>query len=772
MLTEDSSTKTGTVKVKEVVGKKVVNGILDLPSHVSNGEYTYAVTETADYSLQDAGISKITLPNTLRIIGKQSFLENTFEEIIIPEGVVTIKGQTLGRNDNLKKVVIPTTVKEIGGATFNNCNSDIVVYFNALDAQRLASDASTGTASFQGLNEGDLVICPDEAAYRKLKKNSGLFGEFMSYSGNWQLTYEINVEFFDRDGKKLNLNYPLKKLYNQDSTWEKINNKWVNQTNKTITQFPTLPDKKTLGYEANYWAINEMGFATIDKSGKISISNHSNGETLGAARFFTSNKLYAVEDIFKIETKTTNKVYDGKSALEVSFNRNVKDYLKDNGKPDFDKLSCWIYLKDKNMSWSDSIRWEYMTSNKVVFDVKNVADSGDYAIQFVFFDDQLTGDSLLWGTPSANYSESWDPIETTIKITPAPVKFNLASYKLAWKKQDNLPTLQPNKGDTAGTIVWEAGQTPKKGINKYKYIFTPEGSRGTKYADKTTNPLTMDNFDSTEIKGEIEINYYNAYTVTFKDKDGKVITTKEVEEGKNVLAPTPPRVTGYTFVGWSKSLNNVLSDMNIDAIYKKNEVITPKPNKPIVNENNKDNNTTDTTNKVEKVSSVKNNDEGIKVATKNKDKIFNKNTTVHLETASTTEREAAKQELKNVIKVFNVILKEDGIKVERTLDSKLLITLDAKKYKDYKDIKVYQKIKDGEYLELKTVINEDEIKFECDSLDTYVLTALKNESDVSQCSVCGLCSPFLGICLFIWAITIILVGVLVYYLYKKSKKED
>ncbi len=57
------------------------------------------------------------------------------------------------------------------------------------------------------------------------------------------------------------------------------------------------------------------------------------------------------------------------------------------------------------------------------------------------------------------------------------------------------------------------------------------------------------------------------YTVVFKDYDGTVLKTEEIEEGMSAVAPTDPSREGYTFTGWDKELDNVTSDLEVKAVY-------------------------------------------------------------------------------------------------------------------------------------------------------------------------------------------------------------
>ena len=66
------------------------------------------------------------------------------------------------------------------------------------------------------------------------------------------------------------------------------------------------------------------------------------------------------------------------------------------------------------------------------------------------------------------------------------------------------------------------------------------------------------------------------YTVTFKDWDGTVLKTQQVEKGHSATAPANPTREGYTFTGWDKDFSNVQSNLTVTAQYQKNE--TPVTN--------------------------------------------------------------------------------------------------------------------------------------------------------------------------------------------------
>ncbi|HHW31855.1 MAG TPA: hypothetical protein GXX20_09325, partial [Clostridiaceae bacterium] len=57
------------------------------------------------------------------------------------------------------------------------------------------------------------------------------------------------------------------------------------------------------------------------------------------------------------------------------------------------------------------------------------------------------------------------------------------------------------------------------------------------------------------------------FTVTFVDHDGSVLKTEVVPRGGSATAPAVPEREGYTFIGWDKPFNNVVSDITVTAQY-------------------------------------------------------------------------------------------------------------------------------------------------------------------------------------------------------------
>ena len=64
------------------------------------------------------------------------------------------------------------------------------------------------------------------------------------------------------------------------------------------------------------------------------------------------------------------------------------------------------------------------------------------------------------------------------------------------------------------------------------------------------------------------------YTITFLDWDGTELFVEQVEEGHDAVGPSIlPTREGYTFIGWSKPITNIQSNLTVIAQYQLNEGI-------------------------------------------------------------------------------------------------------------------------------------------------------------------------------------------------------
>lgn len=61
------------------------------------------------------------------------------------------------------------------------------------------------------------------------------------------------------------------------------------------------------------------------------------------------------------------------------------------------------------------------------------------------------------------------------------------------------------------------------------------------------------------------------YTVRFQNWDHTLLKEEPVEYGKAATAPADPVRKGYTFKGWDRAFNNIITDMTVTAVFEKNK---------------------------------------------------------------------------------------------------------------------------------------------------------------------------------------------------------
>ena len=77
--------------------------------------------------------------------------------------------------------------------------------------------------------------------------------------------------------------------------------------------------------------------------------------------------------------------------------------------------------------------------------------------------------------------------------------------------------------------------------------------------------VLVDNNDQKTLKALYQI---NTYTVIFKDWDGNILKTQNIEHNSSATAPSSPTRIGYTFKGWDKLFLNITHNLIINAVYE------------------------------------------------------------------------------------------------------------------------------------------------------------------------------------------------------------
>ena len=148
--------------------------------------------------------------------------------------------------------------------------------------------------------------------------------------------------------------------------------------------------------------------------------------------------------------------------------------------------------------------------------------------------------------------KGWDKdftkVSTNLEVKPI---FEINKYSVKFLNEDGSQIGEEQ------TVEYGKGATAPKAPTKEGYTF--------KGWDKDFTKVNT----NLEVKPIFEI---NKYSVKFLNEDGSQIGEEQtVEYGKGATAPKAPTKEGYTFKGWDKQFNVITSNMEIKAVFTKNE---------------------------------------------------------------------------------------------------------------------------------------------------------------------------------------------------------
>ena len=133
----------------------------------------------------------------------------------------------------------------------------------------------------------------------------------------------------------------------------------------------------------------------------------------------------------------------------------------------------------------------------------------------------------------------------------------LRKYTIRFLNYDGS-VLQSSEWEYGTTPVY-SGSTPQRAEDEtYTYEF--------KGWDKEIVAVSEATDYTAQFNAVVKTTYY---TVTFLDWDGTELLKEQVEEGHDAQGPAEnPTRDGYTFIGWSKPLTNITSDLTVVAQYE------------------------------------------------------------------------------------------------------------------------------------------------------------------------------------------------------------
>lgn len=174
-----SSNLTG---VSVYAGKYYNSAIVEIPA--SNGNRQ--VTEIADNAFSGQNnITKVVLPSTITKIGDNAFNGmSALESINIPDGVTYIGSSAFNGCKNLKTITIPEKTAEIGNAVFAGCENltEITIVAREGDINGFAEDWKAGLPSSTKIKMGFVINLDYNGATSGVDTNKPVVGVNENYT--------------------------------------------------------------------------------------------------------------------------------------------------------------------------------------------------------------------------------------------------------------------------------------------------------------------------------------------------------------------------------------------------------------------------------------------------------------------------------------------------------------------------------------------------------------------------------------------------------------
>ena len=101
----------------EVIEGSTVTGGVDIPITVDFEGKSFKVVAINNNAFKNKGLTSVTIPKGVTLIGQEAFVANQLESVTIPDSVTEIGNDTF-RSNKLKSVTIPLGVKTIGNSAF------------------------------------------------------------------------------------------------------------------------------------------------------------------------------------------------------------------------------------------------------------------------------------------------------------------------------------------------------------------------------------------------------------------------------------------------------------------------------------------------------------------------------------------------------------------------------------------------------------------------------------------------------------------------------
>ena len=525
------------------------------------------------------------------------FSNNSIDEITFSNNVTRIPS-FICNNQPIQSITIPSNVESIGANAFSGCSQINHVYWNAIKCEvvdnGLFNSSSSNITSFifgNGVEEIPHHICYN---MNNITSITIPYGVVKIHNNAFQLCKNLTAITIPNSVTTLG-----ESAFNGCTAWRVVlpnslryigenaiyntftynsERSWVDNTLYIDNYFIKYKSSNT---EVDNFAIKESTVVIADAAFKditnlSSISIPNTVTHIGARAFYNCRNVASINVPNKVESI-------GEDAMRVSFKQgthlqeslqlphtlthignyafrtwNISSiYAKMPTPPAITEWTfgltnsmantpVYVYHENVNSYYQANVwkQFDIISAYKVVFTDENGA----------IIEEQMVGHGENATPPQMPNQEGyqfvgWDKSYTNI-TNDIVIKaiYKPAKYKVIFYDYDYTVL----KSDS---VLYGNNAIPPKDPIRQGYIFIGW--------DKDYSNVKSDL--NIIAKYEQDIIYY---TVTFLDWDGTELHIEQVEEGKDAVGPaTNPTREGYIFIGWSKPITNITSNLTVIALY-------------------------------------------------------------------------------------------------------------------------------------------------------------------------------------------------------------
>jgi len=538
------SVYTAEVTYKSTYTNQNYTGLKDLviPETVTYSGRQYKVTSIGQYAFMSTGITSVTIPSSVTSIGSMAFHGCTkLKTVTFSEGLMTIGRSAFGYCPSLESVDIPSSVTSIGEKAFNQgyALSAIRVHadnpnYSSLD-DVLYDKAQTTLIAWPAGKGGACVI--PEGVTSIQKEALYVCNHITSVSIPSTLTNLDGYTFVVCDSIasiEVHPDNPLYSakdgvLYNKDQT--------------TLICYPDGRPSASFVIPESVNTIDEYGIYYCTKL--FIIYNYATTpQTIIGKNFLygmdlSERTLYVPEEA--LETYRTTDTWKEFSSIQA-----IPDELVIPTIYPHVKIGDLFYNLDADHHTAD-VRYQ-----------THVGEGNYEQLQSLTIPESVQYEGEEYAVTSIGQRAFYHAFGITSISIPASIKsIGDRAFNECWEVKEIY---------NYATVPQKINSEVFSGFDKSIPLYVPAGSIEAYHNAKGWNEFT--NIQAIS-GGTTDPEQPTSYTVTFIDWEGTVLLKETVEEGKDAHGPedTPSR-EGYNFIGWSKPITNVTSDLTVIAQYE------------------------------------------------------------------------------------------------------------------------------------------------------------------------------------------------------------